>query len=116
MSDPGDEMFDHADYPPRFAQWRPPEGSNADEWHMYLSENKDALGMVAVGIAEAIEAAEARIWTEFVKVCEALETEAEDKFKDGPIGQQLPFYRGQKFTAKSIRCAIDHPKYARRVR
>ena len=33
-----------------------PSGANADEWHLYLSENKDALPMLAVGIAEAIEA------------------------------------------------------------
>jgi hypothetical protein len=37
-----------------------PSGANADEWHLYLSENKDALPMlavgIAVGIAEAIEA------------------------------------------------------------
>jgi hypothetical protein len=33
-----------------------PQGSNADEWHLFLSENKDALPMVAVQIAEAIEA------------------------------------------------------------
>ena len=33
-----------------------PSGATADEWHLYLSENKDALPMLAVGIAEAIEA------------------------------------------------------------
>lgn len=37
-----------------------PAGSNADEWHMFLSEHKDALGYVAVQIAEAIEEAERR--------------------------------------------------------
>lgn len=34
---------------------KPPEGSNADEWHLYLQENQDALPMVACAIAEAIE-------------------------------------------------------------
>ena len=38
------------------AKVRKPTGTNADEWHLYLSENRDALPMVAVGIAEAIEA------------------------------------------------------------
>jgi hypothetical protein len=32
-----------------------PLGSNADEWHLFLSENMDALGYLAVQIAEAIE-------------------------------------------------------------
>lgn len=34
-----------------------PKGSNADEWHLFLQEHKDALPYVAVHIAEAIEAA-----------------------------------------------------------
>ncbi len=88
------------------AQGRP-EGSNADEWHMYLSENKDALGMIAVGIAEVIEAAEARMWTEFVSVCEAIETEADPRAAQD-------FYRGRSSAAKSIRRSIEHPKYMRR--
>lgn len=103
MSDPGDEMFDHAGYPPGFGR---PEGSNADEWHLYLSENKDALGMVAVGIAEAIEAAEARMWTRFVRVCETVEDEA------APHSSK-DFYRGRGSAAKWIRRSIVHPKYAR---
>lgn len=37
-----------------------PEGSNADHWHLFLSEHKDALPYVAVQIAEAIEDAERR--------------------------------------------------------
>ena len=37
-----------------------PLGSNADEWHLFLDENKDALGFLAVQIAEAIEEAERR--------------------------------------------------------
>ena len=37
-----------------------PDGANADEWHMFLSENKDALGYLAVQIAEAIDDAERR--------------------------------------------------------
>jgi predicted alternative tryptophan synthase beta-subunit len=37
-----------------------PLGSNADEWHLFLAENKDAPGYLAVQIAEAIEQAERR--------------------------------------------------------
>jgi hypothetical protein len=37
-----------------------PLGSNADEWHLFLEENKDALPYLAVQIAEAIEDAERR--------------------------------------------------------
>lgn len=37
-----------------------PLGSNADEWHLFLSENADALAYLAVQIAEAIEDAESR--------------------------------------------------------
>lgn len=37
-----------------------PLGSNADEWHMFLSENADAMPYLAVQIAEAIEDAERR--------------------------------------------------------
>lgn len=37
-----------------------PLGSNADEWHLFLDENKDALPYLAVQIAEAIEQAERR--------------------------------------------------------
>jgi hypothetical protein len=37
-----------------------PLGSNADEWLLFLSENKDALPYLAVQIAEAIEQAERR--------------------------------------------------------
>lgn len=37
-----------------------PLGSNADEWHLFLDENKDALPYLAVQIAEAIELAEHR--------------------------------------------------------
>lgn len=33
-----------------------PLGSNADEWHLFLSEHKDALPFVAVQIAEALDA------------------------------------------------------------
>lgn len=37
-----------------------PLGANADEWHLFLEENKDALPFLAVQIAEAIEEAEKR--------------------------------------------------------
>lgn len=37
-----------------------PLGSNADEWHLFLDENKEALAFLAVQIAEAIDEAEAR--------------------------------------------------------
>lgn len=37
-----------------------PLGSNADEWHLFLDEYKDALGFLAVQIAEAIDEAEYR--------------------------------------------------------
>jgi hypothetical protein len=37
-----------------------PLGSNADEWNLFVSENKDATAYLAVQIAEAIEEAEAR--------------------------------------------------------
>lgn len=37
-----------------------PLGSNADEWHLFLDDNKDALPYLAVQIAEAIEDAERR--------------------------------------------------------
>lgn len=37
-----------------------PIGSNADEWHLFLTENTDALAYLAVQIAEAIEDAERR--------------------------------------------------------
>jgi hypothetical protein len=37
-----------------------PLGSNADEWHLFLAENKEALPYLAVQIAEAIEEAERR--------------------------------------------------------
>jgi hypothetical protein len=39
-----------------------PTGSNADEWHLFLSEYKDALPFVAVQIAEAIEALERQVY------------------------------------------------------
>ena len=39
-----------------------PAGANADEWHLFLSENKDALPFVAVQIAEAIEALERQVF------------------------------------------------------
>lgn len=38
-------------------QFTRPSGSNADEWHLFLSEHTDALPYMAVQIAEAIEAA-----------------------------------------------------------
>lgn len=98
-----------------------PSGSNADEWHLYLAENTDALPMVAVKIAEAIEAAAAEIWTEFVARCEALETQAEQAIEE-PAASVSPegierwrtYYRGQRIAAKAIRRAVDHPKYRRR--
>lgn len=97
-----------------------PAGSNADEWHLYLSENKDALPMVAVQIAEAIEAAAASMWSEFVERCEALETSADQALEQPPLSvpadnreKWLQFYRGQRICAKSIRRSIDHPKYRR---
>ena len=37
-----------------------PIGSNADEWHLFLSEHNGLLGYLAVQIAEAIEEAERR--------------------------------------------------------
>jgi hypothetical protein len=37
-----------------------PLGSNADEWNLFLSENKDAISYLAVQIAVAIEEAERR--------------------------------------------------------
>lgn len=37
-----------------------PLGSNADEWHLFLTENTDALAFLAVQIAEAIEDGERR--------------------------------------------------------
>jgi hypothetical protein len=37
-----------------------PLGSNADEWHLFLSEHTEALPYLAVQIAEAIEDAERR--------------------------------------------------------
>jgi hypothetical protein len=37
-----------------------PLGSNADEWHLFLSEHTDALPYLAVQIAEAIDDAERR--------------------------------------------------------
>jgi hypothetical protein len=37
-----------------------PLGANADEWHLFLTENKDALAYLAVQIAEAIEEAARR--------------------------------------------------------
>ena len=37
-----------------------PLGSNADEWNLFVSENKDETTYLAVQIAEAIEEAEAR--------------------------------------------------------
>ena len=39
-----------------------PVGSNADEWHLFLSEHTDALPFVAVQIAEAIEALELQVY------------------------------------------------------
>lgn len=35
-----------------------PAGNNADEWHLFLDEHKDALPFLAVQIAEAIDDAE----------------------------------------------------------
>ncbi len=35
-----------------------PLGSNADEWLLFLTENKDALSYLAVQIAEAIDEAQ----------------------------------------------------------
>lgn len=40
---------------------RRPKGSNADEWHLFLAENRDALPYVAVQIAEAIDEAAAEV-------------------------------------------------------
>jgi len=37
-----------------------PLGSNADEWNLFVSENKNETGYLAVQIATAIEEAEAR--------------------------------------------------------
>lgn len=37
-----------------------PLASNADEWNLFVSENKDETGYLAVQIAEAIEEAELR--------------------------------------------------------
>lgn len=37
-----------------------PQGSNADEWHLFLAENNDNLAFLAVQIAEAIDEAEKR--------------------------------------------------------
>jgi hypothetical protein len=37
-----------------------PLGSNADEWNLFISENKDASGYLCVQIAEAIDEAERR--------------------------------------------------------
>ena len=37
-----------------------PLGSNADEWNLFISENKNETGYLAVQIATAIEEAEAR--------------------------------------------------------
>lgn len=94
-----------------------PTGSNADEWHCYLSENKDALPMVSVQIAEAIEAAEARIWVEFVSRCEALETGAGEKLetlatdRQALSGHEGGFYRGQSYAAKSIRRSVNYPAH-----
>lgn len=34
-----------------------PDGSNADEWHLFLDDHRDALPYVAVQVAEAIDAA-----------------------------------------------------------
>lgn len=39
-----------------------PQGSNADEWHLFLSENRDALPYVAVQIAESVEALEKKVY------------------------------------------------------
>lgn len=91
-----------------------PAGSNADEWHLYLAENTDALPMVAVGIAESMEAAAAAIWTEFVAHCEALEAGADrDLEKPNCSAQAEGFSRGVRHAAKSIRRSVEHPKYAR---
>jgi hypothetical protein len=37
-----------------------PLGSNADEWNLFIAENKDETGYLAVQVAVAIEEAEAR--------------------------------------------------------
>lgn len=37
-----------------------PLGSNADEWHLFVDENKDSPAYLAVQIAEAIDEAERR--------------------------------------------------------
>ena len=37
-----------------------PLGSNADEWNLFLSENREATAYLAVQVAEAIEEAETR--------------------------------------------------------
>lgn len=37
-----------------------PLGSNADEWNLFVLENKDATEFLAVQIAEAIDEAERR--------------------------------------------------------
>lgn len=93
---------------------RAPTTANADDWLLYLSENTDALPMVAVQIAEAIEAAQMCIWAEFVAHCEALENEA-DRLSVGTDGTERGFWNGQRHAAKSTRCAVPHPKYARRL-
>lgn len=90
-----------------------PTGSNADEWHCYLAENQGALPKVAVQIAEAIEAAQARIWNEFVGRCEALETQADEALEKPLTDHMTGFCRGQSYAAKSIRRSVEHPKYQR---
>jgi hypothetical protein len=37
-----------------------PLGSNADEWNLFVSENKESSAYLAVQISEAIEEAESR--------------------------------------------------------
>lgn len=98
-----------------------PLGSNADEWHAFLVENAHGPQMMAVQIAEAIEGAEHRMWSEFVERCEMLETQAEAVIENPPNSVKpeahetwRSFYRGQRICAKSIRRAIEHPKFRRR--
>jgi hypothetical protein len=43
-----------------------PLESNADEWHLFLCENKDNLCFLAVQIAEAIDEAEQRGAKKFI--------------------------------------------------
>ncbi|CAM5655449.1 hypothetical protein MAUB1S_11392 [Mycolicibacterium aubagnense] len=51
-----------------------------------------------------------KLWRMFVAQCESIE-DAPDREAD--TQQELGFYRGERYAAKSIRRAVEHPKYNR---